>query len=58
MPCSVNPFQDPQMSSYFSSLPPFVQESIMQCNPKIQSLEDLERFAQNLMKQGGASHGE
>ncbi|RPF42195.1 hypothetical protein EDD70_2534 [Hydrogenoanaerobacterium saccharovorans] len=49
MPCPINPYKDEAMQQYFSSLPPFVQENIMQCNPNVQNVEELRQCAENLM---------
>ena len=50
MPCSANPYRDEAMKQYFDALPPFVQENIMQCNPKIQTMDELRTCAEKLMK--------
>ncbi len=37
-------------NQYFLTLPAYVQESIKQAGPKVQSEEDLRRIADNLIK--------
>lgn len=39
-----------EMQRYFETLPALVQENIKQSNSKINSLEDLEKCAENLMQ--------
>ena len=43
-------FQDPQMQQYFSSLPLYIQETIQQSAIKLNTEDELRRFAQNLMQ--------
>lgn len=40
----------PEMQQYFDSLPGIVQETIAQSNQEMNSLEDLKRCAENMMK--------
>lgn len=44
-----NPFTDPDMRQYFSSLPAIVQESIEQSGVKFESLSQLQTFAEGLI---------
>lgn len=47
---SQNPLEPyPVMSNYFSSLPLFVQESIMQSGIKLEDEKQLRSFAEQLM---------
>lgn len=50
----MNNFQnDPQMQQYFSSLPPYVQETLEQCSPQVTNLEEMKKCVENLMRQQG-----
>ena len=40
----------PEMETYFSTLPVYVQENIKQSNQKINSLEDLRAVSEKLME--------
>lgn len=40
-----------EMQRYFATLPPFVQETIMQENVSFQRIEDLRSCAEKLLKQ-------
>ena len=40
----------PEMETYFSTLPVYVQENIKQSNQKINSLEDLRSVSEKLME--------
>ena len=51
MSCPINPYQDEAMQQYFQSLPPFVQENIMMCNPEVDNLEELRQCAEHLLSQ-------
>lgn len=42
--------QNPQSSQYFNSLPPMVQETIMQTGVKFTNEDDLKKYAENLMR--------
>ena len=46
-------FQDKKMHQYFSSLPGFVQESIVQGGVKYNSLPELQSAADRLMQSNG-----
>lgn len=39
---------NPQVKAYFDGLPPYVQENIMQGSVPFNTLDDIERFAQNI----------
>lgn len=41
---------DPRNSSYFGTLPKFVQETIMQSNADIKSEQELKSVAENILK--------
>ncbi|MCM1544937.1 MAG: hypothetical protein NC110_06520 [Ruminococcus sp.] len=40
----------PQMKEHFNTLPPFVQETIMQSSAKIDTLEELESISTKITK--------
>lgn len=42
--------QNLDTNQYFLSLPSFVQESIKQANPEVESDDDLRKIAENLCK--------
>ncbi|WP_326975205.1 hypothetical protein [Caproicibacter sp. BJN0012] len=44
-----NPFTDPDLKQYFSSLPSIVQESIEQSGVKFESLSQLKSFAEGMI---------
>lgn len=46
--CAKNPYTDPEMKQYFSSLPIFIQESILQSSLKFDDLTHLQRFVDNV----------
>ena len=48
MPARKNPFTDPEMKRFFSSLSPVVQESIEQSGIKFESAGHLRAFVNNL----------
>ncbi len=39
---------NPQVKAYFEGLPSYVQENIMQASVPFSTLDDIERFAQNI----------
>lgn len=43
-------FNNPEMQKYFNTLPVYVQESIKQSSMTIDSLEQLEKVAENLTR--------
>lgn len=43
-----NPYTDPEMKQYFSSLPTLIQESILQSSLKFEDLEHLRQFVDNV----------
>ncbi len=43
-------FNDPEMQKYFNTLPAYVQESIKQSSITIDSLQQLEKVAENLTR--------
>lgn len=47
---SAVPQQSEEFQRYFSSLPLNVQETIKQTSVDVKSVDDLRRFAENLMK--------
>ena len=53
MPNQPNVMQDPNMKQYFDTLPPSVQETIMQSGVQVDSLEQLKACAENFMKKNG-----
>ena len=50
VPVRKNPFTAPDMNQYFSSLSPFIQESIEQSGIDFESLGHLRSFIKNLEK--------
>ena len=46
----MDPFNNPEMQKYFNTLPVYVQESIKQSSMTIDSLEQLEKVAENLTR--------
>ncbi len=46
----MNRFDNPQLDSYFQSLPKMIQESIKQTDVKFYTVEELKAFAQKLMQ--------
>ncbi len=49
---SVKYFDNPEMQRYFESLPPTIQQNIVQSDVGVYSLEDLRTLANNLLKLG------
>ena len=43
-----NPYTDPEMQQYFSKLPIFIQESILQSGLKFENLDHLRRFVDHV----------
>ena len=43
-------FREKRMNEYFDSLPPYVQETILQSGAKPDTLDCLESMAKNLLK--------
>ncbi len=43
-----DPSMDWNMQQYFSSLPAYIQESIKQSGVKLQTVDDMRRFVDNL----------
>jgi len=39
-----------QMKEYFNSMPPFVQETIMQSSAKIETLDELKRIEKEITR--------
>lgn len=48
MPAEKNPFTDPEMKRFFSSLAPVIQESIEQSGMKFDSIGQLKSFVKHL----------
>lgn len=46
---------NPEVNSYFASLPHFIQEAITQSSVEIKSLEDLKKIACNLQSKADQS---
>lgn len=47
-----NPMPNEEMQRYFNSLPPFVQESIMQSGAMPASLDELRSCGENILQRG------
>lgn len=46
-----------EIQKRFSSLPPYIQETIMQSGVQVQSVEQLDRLASDLIKSEDAEDG-
>lgn len=46
-----------QVKAYFDGLPPAVQENIMQASLPFGTLDEIERFAQNIRNEQASSYG-
>lgn len=48
-------FSDPQMQQYFSTLSPYIQETITQSAVELTDAQSMKQFAENLMRKNPSS---